>query len=352
MLFRSPAPVVATNRFRILAGDQFGNLISSFDQQADVGELADRFEVNLSSWDRGYQSNANISGPIAGQFVVSFASTVAGWFTLAITFDGSHIQRSPSSLYVNSGVASALLSYPCQHQGKGCYGGIRSDPGFPTCSRLISSVDCLFCSTASDTSPVLGYVRIRDRWANDRNEPHWEDFIRYNVTAVSRAGLNVLLFSEEGCFDGSSQTCSSTSPKSRAINYDSQGLLLPSNQYAGKNTFLYAISFVATRSGTYLASLAHGIVVDSVTRVIDGGVSLDPRFLVNVLPGEPCAGTSLAEVMNQTVAGAMSNISVVTLDRFNNSRVVSVFGAFGALCCTYLLVNLASLYAGCCSGLG
>jgi hypothetical protein len=318
-----PILAPALNQFSILAGDRYGNSISSFDQQVDVSVLPSRFEVSLSSWTRSYQCNTNVTGPVNGKFLVSFTSTVAGWFNLSIKFDGSHIQRSPSTLRVYSGVASGILSYPCQHLGTGCYDGVRSDPTISSCSRLISRVESLFCTTVSDSSPAIGYVRIRDRWANDRGESHWEDFIRYNITAVGRAGQPVMLYTDPGCFAGTSTTCSASSPKANAINYDSQGLLLASNQFAGKITFLYPISFVATRSGTYLASLAHGVMLDRIAKSIEGGISADSQFSVFALPDEPSSSTSRAVVLNQTVAGALSNFTVVTFDRFNNSRVVS-----------------------------
>jgi hypothetical protein len=132
-----------------------------------------------------------------------------------------------------------------------------------------------------------------------------------------------MLYTDPGCFAGTSTTCSASSPKANAINYDSQGLLLASNQFAGKITFLYPISFVATRSGTYLASLAHGVMLDRIAKSIEGGISADSQFSVFALPDEPSSSTSRAVVLNQTVAGALSNFTVVTFDRFNNSRVVS-----------------------------
>ena len=321
-----PILAIATNKFLVLAGDVYGNLITSFDPPSVALGLGSRLSVYLTLAARSYQALVNVSDPVNGQFLVSFISTVSGWFRLSISFDGMQIQRSPSSLYICSGFASGNLSYPCFYQGQGCFDGVHDDPGFPTCSRLLNPVAPLFCATVTDSAPALGYVRIRDRWSNDRGEQHWEDFVRYNVSALQRPGDSVQVFSDAGCFAGetSDTACGPSSQTTKALNIDSQGLVLPSNQIPGTTTFLYPISFIATRSGAYFISLAHGVMAaDRVTKTIQGGISPNSQFSAIALPDVPYAPLSRAIGQNQTIAGAVNNMLIITFDRFNNARVVS-----------------------------
>ena len=320
-----PTLTVATNRFDIEAGDAFGNPITSFVPPSSIIGLSSRFTVKISSETQNYFAFVNLSDPVAGDFQLNFTSTIAGWFSVEIKFDGEHIQRSPSSLYINSGVASGALSYPCIHEGSGCYDGVRSDPLIPTCSRLLSKFDGLFCATASDSRAILNYVRMRDRWGNDRGERHWEDFVRYNVSHLDYQNEGVVSFVDEGCFAGSLNSgCGPSSKTQRALNIESGGVVIPSNQGSGRNTFLYAISFVGTRSGKYRVDMVHVVMADRISKLVRDGISNDSKFTAFVLPDEPHPLRSQIKVLNQSFSGILSTLSIPTWDRFNNSRVVSV----------------------------
>ena len=321
-----PIPMVATNRFDIGAGDAYGNAISSFDPPSSTIGMSSRFSLKISSEIQNYFAAVNVADPIAGHFQVSFTSTIAGWFSVEIKYDGEHIQKSPSSLYINSGVASGALSYPCIHEGTGCYGGVRSDPQIPTCSRFLGDFNGLFCASASDSKAILAYVRIRDRWGNDRGERHWEDFVRYNVSYLDHPHENVFAFVEEGCFSGSSVLgCGISSKTQLAMNIENGGLVLPSNQgsITTRKTFLYAISFIGTRSGTYRVNLSHVVMVDKISKLVKDGISNDSTFTSYIMPDEPHPLQSRIRVLNQSSSGAPSIMSILTWDRFNNSRVVN-----------------------------
>jgi hypothetical protein len=321
-----PTLTVATNRFDIEAGDAYGNAISSFDPSFSTIGMSSRFSLKISSEARNYLAFVSVADPVAGRFQVSFTSTIAGWFNVEIKYDDEHIQKSPSSLYVNSGVASGVLSYPCIHEGTGCYDGVRSDPLIPTCSRLINDFDGLFCSTASDSRAILSYVRIRDRWGNDRGERHWEDFVRYNVSYFDYQNESVLAFLDEGCLSGTlSSGCGPSSNTQKAVNIDSGGLIIPSNEESriARNTFLYVISFVGTRSGTYRVDLAHVVMLDRISKVVKDGISNVSSYSAYVLPDEPHPLRSRIRGWGQASSGSTSNFSIATWDRFNNSRVVS-----------------------------
>ena len=287
----SAGSVTATNKFAFQSFDRYGNSLSD-------GGYVSNFDVVLTSCEApnvachdNYPAQAGtkvISPTIVdlsnGFYGVEYATTVSGYYSVAIKCNGQYIVNSPSRLYVTAGTTVASSSYAV----------IESS----SCAKVLlpgEIVNVVSCTLASDSTPSTFGVRLVDTYGNTRYRSSASDETRYTTASVS--------------------TLYNVFPPASALTLATARLSI--QQEDG----LQSISFTATVSGLYRSSINHFTV--SGSNSTDNGPIKDSPATIFVQPASAHAQHSYGTGPGLTLAtaGMQTIFSMTTRDIFMNTRV-------------------------------
>lgn len=282
---------LASNKFAVRSSDQYANFLT-------VGGYVAKFSVVLTSCEApnvachsSYpaQAGSKVVLPTLtdlenGYYGVDYSTTVSGYYSVAITCDGSYIFNSPSELYVEAGTTVASSSYAVTESS--------------TCSSVLKTSeinDVAACTVASNITSSNFGVRLVDDYGNTRYRYSPVDQTKFSIVSTS------VLFNEF--------------PPSGALTLETDkfGLQLESG--------LHQISFIATVCGKYVSTIEHLSIADDVT-TNNGAIKSSP-VAVFVKPADAYAPYSYAEGFGLTVAtaGIQSAFFMTTRDIYMNTRV-------------------------------